>query len=136
MAKLITIFITILIVVLVTLVGAACGAGHYTPVGEERDVLTRSQLLGVNAINIYDGIQKLRPSWLTSRGPVSMTDDTPAVVSVFMSGNQIGDSNVLRDMRVEDIDSVRYFDAGVASARFGMGHPRGVIEVLPRGTDR
>jgi hypothetical protein len=35
-------------------------------------------------------------------------------------------------MRVIDVTEVRYWTAGQASARFGMGHPRGVIEITRR----
>ncbi len=127
-------FITTLVVGMVVVAVVACGTSYQTGVGAERNTLTRQQMLDAGATSVYDGVQRLRPSWLTSRGPRSLTDDTPAVVSVFMTGNQIGDADVLRDLRLEDIDSIQYFDAARASARFGMGHPRGVIEVHPRGT--
>ena len=127
-------FIMTPVVGLVVMAVVACGTRYQTGVGAERDTLTRQQMLDVSAIDVYDAVHKLRPNWLTSRGPRSLTDDTPAVVSVFMSGNQIGDATALRDLRLEDIDSIRYFDVARASGRFGMGHPRGVIEVHPRGT--
>ena len=35
-------------------------------------------------------------------------------------------------MPLLDVTEVRYWDAGRAFAHFGMGHPRGVIEILRR----
>jgi hypothetical protein len=95
-------------------------------------VLTQEQLAATNSQNLYDAIQKLRPDWLTSRGPVSATDPTPAVASVYMNGTMLGKIEYLREMRLLDVTEVRYWDAGRASARFGMGHPRGVIELSRR----
>lgn len=49
-----------------------------------------------------------------------------------MNGTLLGKADYLREVRVIDATEVRYFDAGSASARFGMGHPRGVIEITRR----
>jgi hypothetical protein len=91
--------------------------------------LTRAELATTNSDNLYDAIAKLRPQWLTSRGPVSATDITPTSVDVFMNGTLLGKADYLREVRLLDVSEVRYWDAGQASARFGMGHPRGVIEL-------
>ena len=99
---------------------------------EARDVLTRDQMIGANASTVYDAVQKLQPDWLSSHGPVSMTDPTPTVASVYMNGAQVG-LEYLRNLRPDDVDRIRYYEAGEASARFGMGHQRGVIEISPRG---
>jgi hypothetical protein len=98
-----------------------------TPASSTR--LTQEQLATTNSDNLYEAIAKLKPEWVTSRGPVSVTDPTPAVASVYMNGSLLGKVDYLRQMRVIDVTDVRYWDPGQASARFGMGHPRGVIEV-------
>jgi hypothetical protein len=100
--------------------GAARGSGAQ---------LNREQLAEVNSDNLYDAIAKLRPEWLTSRGPTSVTNGTPSVVDVYMNGTMLGKADYLREVRLLDVTEVRYWDAGQASARFGMGHPRGVIEI-------
>jgi hypothetical protein len=86
-------------------------------------------LAATNTSTLYDAIAKLRPDWLSSRGPVSASDPTPSSASVFTNGTLLGKVDVLRQMGTLDVTEVRYWDAGQASARFGMGHPRGVIEV-------
>ena len=90
-------------------------------------------MIEVGAVTVYDAVQKLQPSWLSSRGPMSLTNDAQAVVNVFIGGNQVGDVDYLQTMLPDDVDHVRYYESGEAGARFGMGHPRGVIEVVPRG---
>ena len=97
-----------------------------------RNRLTQEELAATNATTLYDAIVKLRPDWLTSRGPSSVTDPTPTSASVIMNGNLLGRVDYLRQMRVLDVTEVRYWEPGQASARFGMGHPRGVIEITQR----
>jgi len=113
---------------------ASCAASATSHGGERasRNVLTYAQLAATNSDNLYDAIAKLRPEWVTSRGPTSITDETPTAASVYMAGTRLGRADYLREMRVLDVSEVRYWDAGQASARFGMGHPRGVIELTRR----
>ena len=121
-------------VLLVTGLLAACAGATRQP-GALRGrgvVLTQEDLAATNSSSLYDALAKLRPEWLTSRGPTSVTDPTPAAAHVFMNGILLGDLSALRDVRVLDVSEVRYWDAGQASARFGMGHPRGVIELIRR----
>ena len=91
--------------------------------------LTRSELAAANTDNLYDAIAKLRPEWLASRGPTSVTNASPTLVDVYMDGTFLGKTDYLHGVRLLDVTSVRYWDAGQASARFGMGHPRGVLEI-------
>jgi hypothetical protein len=111
-----------------TLGGCASG-GAARPRSGAGVILTREQLAGANSDNLYDAIVKLRPEWLTSRGPTSVTDATPTAVDVYMNGSMLGKADYLREVGLLDVTEVRYWDAGQASARFGMGHPRGVIEI-------
>src|SRR5262249_23571353 len=94
------------------------------------NTLTAEQLATTNSETLYDAINRLRPSWLSSRGPTSVTNSTPTEVSVFMAGSYLGKAAALRDLRILDVSEIRYWDAATASARFGMGHPRGVIELV------
>jgi hypothetical protein len=94
--------------------------------------LTQSELAATNSDNLYDALVKLRPEWLSTRGPTSATDLALSSVDVYMGGTLLGKADYLREVRLLDVSEVRYWDAGQASARFGMGHPRGVIELTRR----
>jgi hypothetical protein len=107
---------------------AAASQSGSAPSGGNR--LTRTQLASSNSDNVFDAIAKLRPEWLSSRGPTSVTDATPTSVSVFMNGSMLGKGDYLKQVSLLDVSEVRYWDAAQASARFGMGHPRGVIEII------
>lgn len=118
----------------ITLLLAGCVmSGTRTTSSGAQNSITRAQMFEVNASTVYDAVQKLRPGWLSSRGPVSVTDSSPTVATVYMSGSEVGDIEFLRTLRPDNVEEVRYYEAGEAGARFGMGHPRGVIEVVPRG---
>ena len=94
--------------------------------------LTETELAATNSDNLYDAIAKLRPEWLSNRGPKSVTDMTLATVDVFVGGTMVGNTNYLRDVRLLDVRGVRFWNAGQAATRFGMGHQRGVIELVHR----
>ena len=119
------------LVLAVTLSGCASGGATRARSGSGT-TLTREQLTAANTDNLYDAITKLRPEWLTSRGPTSVTDATPTSPDVYMNGSMLGKVDYLRQVRLLDVTEVKYWDAGAASARFGMGHPRGVIEITRR----
>lgn len=111
---------------------SAC-AGTSTTAGARRNnsnVLTAEQLSGTNSSNLFDAITKLRPEWLTTRGPSSVTDPTPTLASVYMGGSNLGKIDALRQVGILDVSEVRFWEAARASARFGQGHPRGVIELI------
>jgi hypothetical protein len=105
------------------------GTSQATPAGQSRSVLTHAQLAATNSDNLFDAINKLHSEWLSTRGPTSVTDSSPTSVSIFMGGTMLGKAEALREVPVIDVAEVRYWDAGQAAARFGMGHPRGVIEI-------
>jgi len=120
----------LLIVATAFIVGCASAAQQGQSGQGSGSRLTRTQLEAANSNNLYDAIVKLRPEWLSSRGPTSITDATPTSVSVFMGGTMLGKADYLKQLTVVDVSEVRYWDPGQASARFGMGHPRGVLEIL------
>jgi hypothetical protein len=111
------------------LAGCASARGH-APMAQSRSRLSRAELAATNASNLYDAIAKLRPEWLTSRGPTSVTNTSPTLADVYMNGTMLGGIDYLRQVSVLEVSEVRFWEAGAASARFGLGHPRGVIELI------
>jgi hypothetical protein len=98
----------------------------------DRDVITEADIANSSASvaqSAYEVVERLQPQWLTSRGNVSITNSAATVASVFVNGIHVGDVEHLRNILPQDIAEMRYYPAGEAGARFGMGHPRGVIAV-------
>ena len=114
----------------------ACASTAGGGVRQNRDLITAVQIAGTQAQNAYEAIEQLQPQWLNSRGATSLTDTTPTEASVFQDGLHVGGLEYLKTVNVIDVAQLRYHAAGPASARFGMGHQRGVIEIVRKGSGR
>src|SRR3569832_2076092 len=92
--------------------GACASASSAAPsqsVRSSRAQVSATELARSNADNLYDAIAKLRPEWLTSRGPTSMTNSSPTTVNVFLNGSIAGDADLLQVVGVTDVAEVRYW---------------------------
>ncbi len=94
-----------------------------------RELITAEDIARTSANTAYEVVERLQPQWLISRGNTSLTDPSATIPSVFVSGVQVGDVEYLRGVLAGDVAEMRYYPPGEAGARFGMGHPRGVITV-------
>ncbi len=93
------------------------------------DVLIGADIVATGVNNVYEGIQRLRPSFYRARsvsggrsgsaGPQVMIDDASRTV------------DDLRSLPPAQIDFVRYFDVDEANGRFGSAAP--VIYVVTIG---
>ncbi len=113
---------------------AACGArlGPARPAGSRDNVLGHDQLAATNASNVYEAVQKLRPNWMSGRGPISASNPNESRANVYSGGVRVGDLSYLSSVRVDEVAELHYYDPGQASARFGMGNGGGVIELVRR----
>ncbi len=99
--------------------------------GTSRDIITREQIAETQAITGYDAIRTLHPQWLRARGQTaSVSDPGPLTPTVFLDSTRMGGLAVLAVFQVRDIYEIRYLDPGQAGIRYGMGFPRGVIEIV------
>ena len=106
---------------------ASAGTGP----GASRNLITRAEIEESQAITAFDVIRALHPQWLRARGQtVGLANATPAAPTVFMDGTRIGELDVLNAYQVRDIEEIRYLDPGRAASRYGMGFPRGIIELI------
>jgi len=122
---------SILIITAALFVTGCMGSGR-SPERQTSGDLTAAALMATDAPDMYMAIQSLRPIWLGSRGPTSASDPTPTHANVAVNGAIAGDIGHLRNLRIQDVQSARLLSPGQASARYGMGHPRGVIEIILR----
>lgn len=102
--------------------------------GSSRDVITREQMVETQAITAYDAIRTLHPRWLRARGQTVGAGDARALTpTVYLDGTRMGGLDILAVYQVRDIYEIRYLDPGRAAIRYGMGFPRGVIEIISVG---
>ncbi len=92
-------------------------------------ILTEEEFGRTTALDAYALIQEFRPTWLHTRGAVSIMDPTAGDIDVFLNGVEVGDVSKLREIVVQDVRELRFLNAGEAQMRYGLGHAGGVIEV-------
>ena len=108
-----------------------CATSSAGGAGAARDVITREQIAETQAITAYDAIRALHPQWLRARGQTTTASSgQPLTPTVMLDGTRMGGLDVLAVYQVRDIFEIRYLDQGKAGIRYGMGFPRGVIEII------
>src|SRR2546422_3714468 len=114
-------------------------ATHGRTAARNPNLIAREEIEATTALDAYALIQESRPTWLHSRGTVSIRDPGAGTVQVYLNRTQLGDVNRLREMQLSEIRELRFFGAAEAQLRYGPGHAGGVIEVstgavAPTGT--
>jgi hypothetical protein len=130
-AEMRTVFLAALVLCVLP-TACATGSGSEQTTRRSRDVITFEELASQPSLSAYEAIQRLRPAWLQSRGPMSGGGATRSYPNVMLDGVMLGDINTLRDLRTDDVLEFRFISARDATTRFGTGYMAGVIEVVTR----
>lgn len=77
------------------------------------NVITQEEIEAsrLQAQNLYDLVQRLRPRWLLAR---TVTNSATAGVVVFFNEQRMGGVDALRQMPIGSVESLRYLDATAA----------------------
>lgn len=94
----------------------------------DQHLITRDAILSTQYTNLYDVIQALRSNWLRIKAPDSFGQSS--MLQVYLDTQRLSGVDELRQMSPTNIESVRYYDAVEASARWGMDHGAGAIYIL------
>ena len=113
--------------------GCATTSGSPSETRRDRNVITFEELQPISTLSLYGAIQRLRPAWLRSRGPMSGGGATSSYPQVFRDGIQLGDIETLRSLRIDGVKELHFIPARDATTRFGTGFLAGVIEILSVG---
>jgi hypothetical protein len=120
-----------LAVVGLLLIASACSASRSSSrARSDRSVITHAQLAEHHFNNLFEAVQSLRANWLQTRGPDSF--QKPTVVWVYLDESRLGGVETLRTIPPTNVVSVRFIDGIQASARWGLDHGQGVIQVATR----
>ena len=115
-------------VVVLALAMAACGSRRASrPAVEAGDVIVRHEIVAAHVQNVYELVERLHPQWLRKRGVNHLQNDGDIVV--YLDNARLGGPESLREIHVGGVSSVRFYDAGRAQYRFGVGHTHGAILV-------
>jgi hypothetical protein len=97
--------------------------------------IPREELESLNHLSTFDAIRVLRPRWLQPRGNISIRDAAgapPVLPVVIVDGARFGEFEDLKNLTVQDVESIRFISGRDATTRYGTGYGGGVIEVTTR----
>lgn len=118
---------------MVVVVAVAVGCAPAAPsMRRDANLITQSEIVNSQAANLYDAITRIRPAFLRTRGPTSISNPGGDYPIVYLDNQRYGDIEALKGMSPVGVLAIRYFNAADATTRFGMGHVGGVIEVITR----
>ncbi len=100
---------------------ASGGGGGGGGARSSANVLTAQDLEPVMTLDCYQAIQRLRARWLRPRGGIAPV--------VLLDGNRQGGLETLRNIRVSEIQEIRYRNGRDATIRYGTGFDGGTIEI-------
>ncbi|MEK9501113.1 hypothetical protein [Gaopeijia maritima] len=104
----------LLLVALFAILATGCASASGSSEGRRSDLLTRDEIMGAEATNLYDVVQRLRPRWLSVRGTRSFNMETSIVV--FQNDMHLGGTASLREVSPELAWEIAYMDGARASA--------------------
>jgi len=112
--------------------GLACASGTDFQRGDTAPrsrVITHDEIVDTkSAGNAYQAVFLLRPDWFRSRG---QSVSNPVILPVvFVDNIRHGPMESLNQVRIGDVDEIRYFSPSAATTRWGTGVMGGAIEVI------
>ena len=116
-------------------VAAACAAGPGPAAGAPRsdpDLITEQELARYPSVSVRQAIERLRPRFLRTRGPTSLSNPAADRIVVYLGDTRMGSLEFLDQIMTGDILEVRYLSAPDATQRYGTGHTAGAIVLRPR----
>lgn len=104
-----------------------CASTKAAREGSNPDVITREEIQGTGAVNLYEVVTRLRPQWINVRTTQSFNLGTEIVV--FQDNMLLGGPDALKQIGPESAYEIRWMDGvrasatlpGITSGRHVMG---------------
>ena len=108
---------------------AACASSGTSRTRSRSDssLITREQIDEHHFTNAYDAVAALHSNWLNSKGTDSF--QSPSQIRVYVDNTFVGGIDTLRQIDANTIRGIRHYTGVQATARWGMDHGQGVIQV-------
>jgi hypothetical protein len=123
---------------IVLLLPACAGRGRGT--GRDRNVITADEIATIDVSTAYDVVSRLRPEFLKTRGPISISPDKAAEqpqITVFLDGMESGPvERTLYLIPANQVVEIRLYRAADAVTKYGTRHTGGVIAVTTKRAER
>ena len=110
---------------LIMLAQACVSTGSGDGIRRDPNLIVAEELANHSTMRLLDAIRQLRPSWINVRGVPE---------SVVLDGGAPEQATILGALRADQVHSVRYHSPADATMRWGLGFPRGLIEVSTLGS--
>ncbi|MBV9108040.1 MAG: hypothetical protein JO306_01380 [Gemmatimonadetes bacterium] len=99
-------------------------------VHHDRNALSEDEIEQRHDANAYELVRALRPGWLRgNRGDTGLNADP---VAVIRDGMPMGSLGALRDLSLESVKEMHFYDGMEATQRWGTGHSAGAIVVTTK----
>ena len=120
-------------VFLIISIGCASGGTGSSARRTNSDVITRLELDEISMANqsVMEAIGRLRVTWLRPRTPASIQFNSDRLPKAMIDNQQF-ELDFLHQLRIEDVEELRFVNARDATFRWGTGFANGVIEVTSR----
>lgn len=123
-------------VVLTVALAVALGCTHANTSADPTGnipIVTEDQIAQLRVASAYDIVAQTHANFLHSRGRESQDPNMPAIpVHVFVDDTYYGDVNTLRNISVEEVMEIRFYQSYEAQYKWGSGHMGGVIQVITK----
>ena len=121
----------LLIAVSIIMLAQACvSTGGSDGIRRDPDLIVAEELANHPTMSLLDAIRQLRPRWMNVRG----VPESGVPESVVLDGGAPEPATILGALRADQVQSVRYHSPADATMRWGLGFPRGLIEVSTLGS--
>ncbi len=110
--------------------GQPPGGGAAVLYGGSRFLITGEEIRDASVNDALEAVRLFHPEWLVQRGQEAFAGPESDNIRVYLDNVQLGGVEDLAGVNTLIIETIRFFDAQRATARWGTGHGHGAIEVV------
>jgi hypothetical protein len=93
-------------------------------------LITADELSRVQAVNVYEAVEKLRPEMLRGRGRTTFRTNVSPTPVVYLDDHRFGEIEEMKQLPLSGVLLIRYINASDAHVRFGPNNTAGVIQIV------
>ena len=94
----------------------------------DSSLITSEQIIKHRFANAYEAVEALHSNWLVNKSADSF--NAPSQIRVYVDNTFYGAVESLRSINPNNIRLIRHYDGVAATARWGIDHGAGVIQVV------
>jgi hypothetical protein len=120
----------LVVLVLITAAGCATLPTRDNPSIAVRQDIGAAELRRVDAMNMYEAITRLRPTFFATRGATSFLNEPSSAIVVVVNRSIVGGVDELRSIEARAVRAVRRLSAADVFQLTGRSAPSGGIELI------